>query len=143
MAQMSTLLAAIDTKITALGLVQSPLIMDARNIPSTGLDRMYSLDLQTSNTGKDRDKWGGQMRLAHTLKVRMACVIRPTDQFTSQKEALDIEEGVIGVLMNPSNFPAYRIVFTGASRSLSQSREYIFVELIFNIEGTYLIPEGD
>lgn len=130
---LSTLLQAVaDTIIDATTMKLCPSIITPQSIPTTGTDTMFSLDIQTVNTGKYRDR--DQVRVGHVLLVRFVKRLNMTDAFRSQKEALDLEEKLTQALLDQSANPSIRTLYQSTRRLLSPTREHLLIELSFGIE---------
>lgn len=113
----------------------SPQIIDARVQPDSDLNRKYSLDLQTKNTDKYRDRT--IQRLGHAVKVSYLIRVNPLRQAESYKESLVIEESVIDAALDQTAIPTARTLYRTTTRTLTLSREYLLVTVLLDIEGDY------
>ena len=120
-------------------LVLSPAAVNARNTPNTTAERVYSLTMQTANSGKFRDGSPGHMRYEHTLTVGLMCRILPLNQLSGYNNAIDVEESVILIMLDQANFPSYRVLYDRSRRTLSNSGEYVITEIDFSIEQSAVI----
>lgn len=114
-------------------LTVSPQIIDAKTVPQTNLDKRFSLDLQTKNSGKYRDRIA--IRMEHQLRVSFLKRMNMNRQHDSYKEALDSEELVIKALMDRSENPELSVKYTQTRRNLLATREYLLVEITFAVSG--------
>jgi hypothetical protein len=135
----SSLLVAVKSLIEdKTSLNHSPIIIDSRMDTNPSLDSKFTLDFQTRNTDKLRDRAGKHARLSHTLSVRFLKRIVMNQQFQSQVDALTIEESVILAMMSTTSLPdtlqPVRVSYRQTSRLLTPSREYMVVQIDFDIE---------
>jgi len=130
----SDVLADANTAISALGLTLSPTAINARNIPNTTVETMFSLTMQTSNSGKFRDRSPGHIRYDHDLTAAILGRIKPLDQGASYISLINIEESVIKALMTQLKMPAYRVSYTRTRRTIMPSGEYLLLEILFSVE---------
>jgi len=121
-----------DTIVDTTTMKLCPNIITPQSIPTTGTDTMFSLDIQTANTNKYRDR--DEVRVGHVLLVRFLKRLNMTDAFRSQKEALDLEERLIQALLDQSANPSIRVLYQNTRRSLTPTREHLLVEISFGIE---------
>lgn len=129
--QMADLLRRLAALVEDAGLRRSPHILDARHAPSTGLDRMFSLDLQTDNTRRYRD--ADESRLQHALTVRYVTQLSMANQWASQLASLEIEEAVATRLVKPGAIHEARITYLRSRRQLNGTRELLYVDLTFEV----------
>jgi len=135
----STLTDAVVTVMegAAVGMVKSPHLLRPQVTPSTGTSRAYSLDLQTVNTNKGRDRTSAW--IVHRLSVVFVVKIKPNDVYTSQKEGLDLEEKVLAGLLDQSNMAAYAVFYEASTRTLNPSGELLYTTLLFRVEQSLAI----
>lgn len=124
----------VTAAVAVAGLVRAPFLIDARVVPSTGVDRMFSLDLQSSNTGKYRTRNAGLVRAAHTLTVSMLFRLQMSAQYETQAQAAEVEDAVVRGLLDQEALPYARVEWSGTRRSLNPSREYLVVQVEFDVE---------
>ena len=137
-------IAVVET-VGTLKLAPTP--VEARNIPNTKTEKVFSVTMETENTDKFRDKSpGGHMRVGHLLTVSLLCRLFPLDQMDGYNDAIDIEEQIISAMLVQSSLPTYRTLYErsrrdvlGSSSAQSSARgggEYVLIEIIFSIEQT-------
>ena len=115
------------------GLVPSKHIIDhSGNTAGALLNKTFSLDLQTDNTGKFRDDVA--IRMGHDLAVTVVWLLRPSDQTTSQIEALTVEQLVMRAMLEQVATSELRATYVRTSRALSAQREYLILTLTFRLE---------
>lgn len=121
---------------TVGGLKRSSQMLDPRTEPATRLNKVFSLDGATRNTGKYRDHRSGQMRLALLLTVRAAWRVNPKDEAATQGAAFDDEDRLVYALQASARpgLPSCRILYESTDRTLSPSREWLFADVRFNVE---------
>lgn len=142
MASMSQIINDVIAILEAapVNLVLAPPAVNARNIPNTITETVFSVTMQTQNTNKFRDKSpGGHMRLEHALTVSLLCRIYPNNQMQGYTNAIDIEETIITALLIQSNLPALRVLFEDTTRSLQTNNEYLLTEINFSIEQSFVV----
>ena len=130
------LLAAVDVAVqTTTDLMPSPIPFSARNIPETLTGRVFAVDLQTRDTGKDRG--ANRIRAAHTLTVELLHSV-PTagDWRGMQREALDDELGIIEALLTQSSFSAYRVQYLTSRRTPTPTWTHMLTSMTFDLEHT-------
>ena len=120
-------------EVDSLGLRISPQIIDRNTVPETDLNRRFSFELQSTNTGQYRDRIA--IRIDHTLTVSVLVRVNPHRQHTSKLESLDIEETIIEALMDQSDTSALAITYSATRRQLLASREYLLVAIAFAVRG--------
>lgn len=126
-------LGSIKLLLESTGLKLSPAPFSVQATPKGLIDASFCLDLQTSNTGKYREA-DELIRISHSLTVRVAKLVKPMDQFTSQLDGLDMEAKIIAVLMHRSNIPDAVVYYESTSRTLTTAREHILTDIRFRIE---------
>lgn len=121
--------------MTATGLVLSPAPFSIGATPKGLVDKSYCIEVPASaDTGKYREGGDDVARLAHTVVIRLAKMLKPSDQFASQLDGLDIEEKVIAVMLRRDQWGPVRVSWASTSRSLTAAREHVISELSFQVE---------
>ena len=125
--------------IPGLGLVLSPTPVEARNIPNTITEKVFSVTMQTVNTDKFRDRSpAGHMRLGHDLTVSILCRLPPMDQMEGYNDAIDIEESIISAMLVQASLPTFRTLYESSRRDLlgreTTATEYVLIDINFSIE---------
>ena len=125
--------------IPGLGLVLSPTPVEARNIPNTITEKVFSVTMQTENTDKFRDRSpAGHMRLGHDVTVSILCRLPPMDQMEGYNDAIDIEETIISAMLVQSSLPAFRTLYESSRRTLigreTSATEYVLIDIGFSVE---------
>ena len=119
----------------------APPSVNARNIPNTITEKVFSVTMQTDNTDKFRDKSPrGVMRYGHTLTVSLLCRLPPMDQMEGYNDAIDVEERIIMGMLVQADLPLYRTLYERSSRTIENSGEYVLIEIDFSIEQTSKVP---
>ena len=138
MAAFTTMLQALSDSITAAtSLQQSSVVIDARTVPNAQTNGSFCLDIQTTNTGKSRDRTS--LYLEHDLKVNILWRKKMNSQFESLKEALDIDITVIDALLDQSSVAAYSVFYVSSQRTQLPSQEYILIEITFKVSQSLVI----
>ncbi len=122
------------TAIESLALTLSPTAINARNIPNSLADLVFSLSMQSTNSKKFRERSPGHIRYDHDLEVALLGRIKPLDQFTSYTALVNTEESIIVALMTQLKMPLYRVEYTRTRRTLTTSGEYLLLEILFSVE---------
>lgn len=133
---MSAVLSDANAVIVSMGLTRSPTALNARNIPNTVADLMFSLTMQTTNSKKFRERSPGLIRYSHELTVGILGRLKPLNQAPSYEALIDTEEGAIKALMTQFKMPPYRVEYERTRRTITTSGEYLFLEIVFSIEQT-------
>ena len=120
--------------IESAGLRLSPSIFTIQATPKTIIDLAFCIDIQTQDTGKYRCGGDDRVRVSHSLTIRFAKKLKPLDQFSSQLDALDNEEIIIGKMISRTNMPDARVLWKSTKRAVTTSREYLIVEILFDVE---------
>ena len=131
---MSDVLEDANTAISSLGLTLSPTAINARNIPNSTVDLMFSLTMQTVNSDKFRDRSPGRIRYNHDLKTSVLGRIKPLNQAASYGDLIDTEESIIKALMTQLKMPEYRVEYERTRRTITPSGEYLLLEIDFSVE---------
>ena len=132
MGALATAFQAISDAITDnTALKLSPTTINARTVPNSGTNGTFSIDMQTTNSNKGRDR--ASIRLEHSVKISVLWRRKLNNQLQSALDSLDIEETVLDALMNQSNLPGLSVFYVGANRSLIGSEEYKLIEISFKI----------
>ena len=129
-----TFVAKMRNVLETSGLKTSHALFSPTMMPKTVADGCFCLDIQTKDTGKYRNGGAEQARVVNTVLVKLAKKIKPLDQFTSQMEYLASEETVMKVMMKRSNFPDALVNWTSTKRTLTNSKEYMVIEMSFDCE---------
>ena len=118
------------------GLKHSERLLDPRETPATRLSRIFSLDIQTRNAGKTRDRANTVLRVSARCIVRVAWLLDPRSHVETQRTQYGDEERVIAALMTTARVPlSYcRIEFTSIARTLDPKREWMFSDIEFSLE---------
>lgn len=122
-------------------LSRSPTILDPRTAPQTILHRLFSVEMQTQNTGKYRDKSGRRIRMENRLTVRTAHRMNPQDQMETQRQAFVDESNVVIQLMTTTDKPICytRVRYIQTQRQVDPTREWYFTSIILGIEFDFLL----
>ena len=124
----------IDLHLQELNLRSCESPFSTSHIPTTLLDSSYCIDIQTSNTGKDRDRDG--IRMNHDVKIS----IMKQHGLSPSKALIDIiklETSIIKNIMTQSKYPSVRCSYQNTSRALGINEEYIISSLSFSIEESF------
>lgn len=121
---------------TVDGLRLSERLLDPRTEPATKLNKLFSLHRSTRNTDKYRDSRSAQMRLALRLTVRAAWRLNPKNEAGTQATALDDEDRLVRALQTSTRhpLPSCRILYRETESSVSPSREWLFADVVFDVE---------
>ena len=130
----SAVLSDASAVVSSMGLTRSPTALNARNIPNTVADLMFSLSMQTVNSKKFRERSPGHIRYNHELTVGILGRLKPLNQAPSYEALIDTEEGAIKALMTQFKMPPYRVEYERTRRTIVPSGEYLFLEIVFSIE---------
>ena len=122
------------TAIESLALTLSPTAINARNIPNTLADLVFSLSMQSTNSKKFRERSPGHIRYNHDLQVALLWRLAPLDQFSSYTKLVNVEESIIIALLTQLKMPEYRVEYTGTRRTPTTSGEYLLLEILFSVE---------
>lgn len=120
--------------VESAGLKLSPSMFSIQSTPKTIIDLAFCLDIQTQDSEKYRCGVNDMMRVSHAVTIRFSKKLKPLDQFSSQLEAVDSEELIIGKMMSRTNLPNARVLWKSTKRAITTSREYLIVEMLFDIE---------
>ena len=127
------LMRRLRSVLESTGLVCSPYVIDhSGNTPSHLINETFSLDLQSENTGENRDTT--PIRMGHTLAVTMVYKLRPSDQFESQMESLAREEDIMRTVGEQVDTGEIRVTYATTTRALSPAREHLISRLTFRIK---------
>lgn len=130
-----TWLSQVDTVLTKSGLVRSPAPFSVAATPNTLVDRSYCFELpQSADTDKYRGGGDEEIRVRHSLTIRLAKVVKPGEQFQSQLAGLDTEDALVKVMLTRNNFGDMRVLWLGTARDLTPAREHIISDLSFDCE---------
>jgi len=113
----------------------SPVLFDARQLPSSLAGNCFCLDIQSKNTNKLRDR--NRIRIDHVLRVQMLHRIRPNEQVATQREALEDEERIIDAMVKLTTMPEARVLYRLSLRALVASREFLVTTIEFSVEDTW------
>jgi len=118
------------------GLSLSKTILSPKTAPQTILHRLFSLEMQTDNTGKFRDAAGARIRMQNVTTVRVAHRMNPKDQTATQRQAFVDESNVIIQMMTTERNPLCytRIEYTKTVQAIDPSREWLFTDILFSVE---------
>jgi len=118
------------------GLNQSKKILDPKFAPQTKLHKLYSLDVQSRNTGKYRDHRDRQMRLAADVTLRVAWRLNPKDEALTQRTALRDEDNAIQSILTDSRepLPSVRLKYLRTQRQVNATREWLFAAITIEAE---------
>jgi len=133
----STLYANIITKVAATGLTAAQTILEPSSMPDTGMDRFFTVTMQSRNTNKYRDK--AVVRIQHDVTISFLKRLKMSDQDGSYKIALSTEESIISAMLDVSDFASERVLYSSTSRTLNSTKEYILINILFNIEQDFSI----
>jgi len=116
-------------------LVLSPTAVNAQNTPQTITERVFSVTMQTQNSDAFRDRSpAGHIRYAHALSVSVMCRLKPQNQLSGYGDAIDIEEKIILAMLVQANFPEFRILYDRSQRQITQTGEFVLIQIEFSIE---------
>ena len=118
------------------GITLSTQILDVKGSPQTVLNKLFSIDMQTRNTKKYRDRSGRRMRLENILVVRIAHRLIPDNQVVTQQEAWADESNAIIQLMTTTRKPLCytRIQYSRTRRAINPQREWLYTDIELNVE---------
>ena len=126
------LLLRLRRYMEATGLLCSDYIIDhSGNEPSHLIDRTFSIDLQSDNSGIYRDE--APLRMRHTAVVTLIWTLAPHDSFASQVAALRQEEELIRSVQLQATTAEVRIAWASTARALSPSREHLILRITFQV----------
>lgn len=114
----------------------SPSIFSVQMTPKGLQDASFVLDIQSKDTGKYRNGAEELLRIEHLLKVTVAKVLIPMDQFKSQCDGLDLEEVIIRSLCDEAATAPFneRVAWVSTTRTPTPTREHIVSDIVFRIE---------
>jgi len=123
------------------GLSLSMTILSPKTAPQTRLHRLFSLEMQTDNTGKFRDAAGARIRLQNVTTVRIAHRMNPKDQTATQRQAFVDESNVIIQMMTTERKPLCytRIEYLKTVQAVDPTREWLFTDIMFSVEFNFEI----
>ena len=143
MALWAQLLADIETAIRgATDLEPAPLPFTISNIPETLTGRVFSVTLQSGNTGKERDRL--TIRAAHVVTVELLhSYAMAGGRQEAEIDALDKEMQIIDALLQQASFPAYRILWRSSSRARTHTLTHLVSTIVFDAEHSFTITADD
>ncbi len=117
------------------GLSQSPTILDIKSAPQTRLHKLFSVELQTANTGKYRDAPSRHVRVESELTLRVAHRLNPKDQTATQRTALRDEQNAVNAVLTDGRkpFDQVRRRYLRTRRALNPAREWLFSDIAFGL----------
>ena len=123
------------------GLHESPILLDVKSTPMPALHRAFTLDIQTRNSTKNRDRRETTIRQLHDVIYRIAHLLDPVNQAATQREAYQDGQNVVVELMNTIRSPLNRcsINYVRTTRALNPSREWLFTDVAFSVEVSWSI----
>lgn len=126
--------AAAEAVVDGLG--QSTKILDPRTAPATKLHKVFSLDVQTRNTDRYRDRSDRRMRLEATAMLRVAWLLNPKDEASTQRHALRDEDNAVRAVLTSLRPPLNecRVLYRSTRRQVGTSREWLFADVTFSVE---------
>lgn len=120
--------------VESAGLRLCPSIFTIQAVPKTLIDLSFCVDIQSQDTNKYRVGSDELVRISHAVTVRFAKKLKPLDQFESQLDSMDNEETIISKLIDRTNLPDFRVNWKSTRRTITNSREYLLVEILFDVE---------
>ena len=126
--------------VAATSYQQTPGIITVASVPSSRVDGMFSLELQSRNTGREAERV--VLRVAHELTVRFVARVNPAKAPSSYRDALEREERLIRALLVQSAIPSVRTSWTATRRTLTPSREQLVVEVLFSLEHYFPLDDA-
>lgn len=128
--------ATVETVVEAsTQLTHSDTVLDPRDRPQTHLDRLFSIDLQSTNSGQYRDQSSPGARLLVDLILRCAWRLNPKNHAATWQRALDDEEAAIAALCTSTTSPlnVCSVSYVRSARTVSTSREWLFADVGFRV----------
>jgi hypothetical protein len=128
------------------GLLLSDKIIDPSFTAGTWIDRSFSVEMQSLNTGEYRDRIRGHISMGNTVTVRSVHTMDPMNETTTQCEAFQDEGDTIIALMNSTTTPLCHVRrrYEGGNRELNESREFLFTEAVFIFKFDFsLVPRSE
>lgn len=124
----------VETLATIEGLRPSNLIFVNLQQSNSTMHRSYTVMVSNSrNTNKFRDR--DLVRHGHVVQVKLTHVVKPKDQVDSLYTAFDDGDKVIDTMLTyvPLENVA-RVMYTGTTRALSPTGDFIYTTLTFDVE---------
>lgn len=98
-------------------------------------DKLFSVGFNTTSANDGRQNANTGVYVSDELTVTAAFIVKPHDQVASYDAALDSEESIIRVIINPSS-PLYtgaQIRYIDSSRTLTDNGDFIFITINFSV----------
>ena len=98
-------------------------------------DKLFSVGFNTTAANDGRQNVNTGVYVSNDLTVTASFVIKPHDQVLSYDNALDHEESIIRVIINPST-PLYtgaQIRYIDSNRTLTDNGDFIFITINFTV----------
>lgn len=138
MGDLSNHITAIKDAIeTVPDMTLSPLLWDASGTPQTLTDCTYTLQVQSANTQKYRDRV--RERIGHEVTVGIMFEVSMSDPFGTLTHVLDVEEQVMEAVLDQSKVPALFARYDATARTLLPTREWLLSEITFQVEGDHTL----
>ena len=98
-------------------------------------DKLFSVGFNTTSANDGRQNANTGVYVSNELTVTCAFNIKPQDQVTSYDTALDGEESIIKVIINPSSplYTGVQIRYIDTSRTLTDNGDFIFITINFTV----------
>lgn len=131
-------LNTLTTEINMGGALQlSPIPLNSRLLPKPIIDRKYSIEYQSTNTNKYRDRT--HERILQEVSLNYVVIIKPGKQYDALVDAADIENGLKVLMMDQTRFPEYYVRYKSTNRQVSTGGDYHFTTITFDIEHDWSI----
>ena len=98
-------------------------------------DKLFSAGFNTTSANDGRQNANTGVYVSNELTVTCAFIIKPHDQVASYDTALDGEESIIKVIINPSSplYTGVQIRYIDTSRTLTDNGDFIFITINFTV----------
>ena len=98
-------------------------------------DKLFSVGFNTTSANDGRQNANTGVYVSNELTVTCAFIIKPHDQVASYDTALDGEESIIKVIINPSTplYTGVQIRYIDSSRTLTDNGDFIFITINFTV----------
>ena len=129
--------SALETVVeSSTGLVHSDRVLDPNDVPQGKLHRLFSIEVQSSNTNKYRNQGEPGARVDADVILRCAWRLNPKSHPTTWRLALDDEEAAIRAVCSATDTPwdAVRRLWVSTRRRVNVTREWLFADVRFSIE---------
>jgi len=141
MAEHNDIFEALVAEGVDAGLHESPILLDVKSTPMPALHRAFTLDIQTRNSTKNRDRRETTIRQLHDVIYRIAHLLDPVNQTETQRAAYQDGQNVVVEVMNTIASPlnTCSINYVKTARTLNPPREWLFTDVTFTDEVSWSI----